>query len=150
GVGATACSGVAALADLGVDRVDVVARRPERAAEIVRVGEHLGTEVSVHPWERVSELATAEILVSTVPADAAGAVAETVVRRVGVVFDAIYDPWPTTLAARSAERDLTVVNGFDLLVHQAVLQVEAMTGVADGPLARMRAAGEDALAARSA
>jgi shikimate dehydrogenase len=34
-------------------------------------------------------------------------------------------------------------------VHQAVLQVELMTGVEQGPLDAMRRAGENALAGRS-
>lgn len=37
------------------------------------------------------------------------------------------------------------MGGLDLLVHQAVLQVELMTGHAARPLAAMRAAGEAAL-----
>jgi len=40
-----------------------------------------------------------------------------------------------------------LVSGLDLLVHQAVLQFELFTGV-PGPLAAMRAAGEEALTAR--
>ncbi len=56
--------------------------------------------------------------------------------------------WPTPLAAAWAEGGGRVVGGLDLLVHQAVLQVEQMTGRAPAPLAAMRAAGEEALATR--
>ena len=45
---------------------------------------------------------------------------------VPVVFDVVYDPWPTPLAASAGGRVL--VAGLDLLVHQAVLQVELFTG----------------------
>jgi shikimate dehydrogenase len=41
-----------------------------------------------------------------------------------------------------------VVSGLDLLVHQAVLQVEQMTGRSPAPVEAMRAAGEHALGAR--
>jgi shikimate dehydrogenase len=41
-----------------------------------------------------------------------------------------------------------VISGLDLLVHQAVLQVEQMTGRAPAPVDAMRTAGEHALAAR--
>ena len=68
-------------------------------------------------------------------------------RDVPVVFEVIYDPWPTPIAAAAADRVL--VSGLDLLVHQAVLQFELFTGV-PGPLAAMRAAGEGELAARHA
>jgi shikimate dehydrogenase len=64
----------------------------------------------------------------------------------------IYAPWPTALAAAWVERGAPVAGGLDLLVHQAVLQVVAMTGV-DESLAPslvdpLRAAGLAALAAR--
>jgi shikimate dehydrogenase len=41
-----------------------------------------------------------------------------------------------------------LVSGLDLLVHQAALQVELMTGTAPAPLEAMRLAGERALAVR--
>jgi shikimate dehydrogenase len=47
-----------------------------------------------------------------------------------VLFDVLYDPWPTPLAAAWAAAGGTVLGGLDLLVHQAVLQVELMTGAA--------------------
>ena len=68
-----------------------------------------------------------------------------------VLFDVLYDPWPTPLAAAWAAAGGTVLGGLDLLVHQAVLQVELMTGqVVDRPavVAAMLAAGRDALANR--
>lgn len=49
--------------------------------------------------------------------------------RVGTLFDVIYHPWPTPLAAAWAERGGIVLGGRDLLLHQAVTQVELMTGV---------------------
>jgi shikimate dehydrogenase len=66
-----------------------------------------------------------------------------------VVFDVVYDPWPTPLAAQATDRGQVLVAGLDLLVHQAVLQVELMTGVRGAPLQAMRRAGETALASRS-
>jgi shikimate dehydrogenase len=46
----------------------------------------------------------------------------------GVLLDVLYAPWPTPLAAAWAAAGGTVLGGLDLLVHQAVLQVELMTG----------------------
>jgi shikimate dehydrogenase len=88
-----------------------------------------------------------EVVVSTVPADAQD---DSLVARcadVPVVFDVVYDPWPTPLAAAATDRIL--VAGLDLLVHQAVLQFELFSGV-PGPLDAMRAAGEEAMAVRRA
>ncbi len=65
-----------------------------------------------------------------------------------MLFDVLYDPWPTPLAAAWTG---PVLGGLDLLVHQAVLQVELMMGqnvdrraVAEA----MFAAGEAELSAR--
>jgi shikimate dehydrogenase len=66
----------------------------------------------------------------------------------GTLFDVLYNPWPTPLAAAWSARGGAVVGGLDLLVHQAMLQVEQMTGLKPAPLAAMRAAGEAALRGR--
>lgn len=48
--------------------------------------------------------------------------------RSGAYLDVVYDPWPTPLAAAYRSIGRAVVGGLELLVHQAALQVEAMTG----------------------
>ena len=66
-----------------------------------------------------------------------------------VVFDVVYDPWPTPVAQAASRAGRVLVSGLDLLVHQAARQVELMTGVPEAPLGAMRAAGEAALAERA-
>jgi shikimate dehydrogenase len=61
-----------------------------------------------------------------------------------VVFDVVYDLWPTPLAAAAEGLGRRLVGGLDLLVHQAALQVRLMTG-SDVPVGTLRAAGERAL-----
>jgi shikimate dehydrogenase len=63
------------------------------------------------------------------------------------LFDVVYAPWPTQLAAAWSTAGGDVVGGLDLLVAQAALQVHLMTG-REPPTDVMRAAGEAALAAR--
>ncbi|MEV4461735.1 shikimate dehydrogenase, partial [Microbispora sp. NPDC049633] len=62
----------------------------------------------------------------------------------------VYAPWPTALAAAAGARGRTVLGGFPMLLHQAVRQVELMTGRADVPVETMRAAGEAEIARRAA
>jgi shikimate dehydrogenase len=67
---------------------------------------------------------------------------------VGTLFEVLYEPWPTPLAAAWAARHGEVVDGLALLVHQAVLQVGLMTGAevdVPGFADLLRAAGERAL-----
>ena len=58
-----------------------------------------------------------------------------------MLFDAIYDPWPTPLAAAAAaDGGCRMVSGLDLLLAQAVGQFEQFTGVVPAPEAPMRQA----------
>ena len=45
-----------------------------------------------------------------------------------VVFDAVYDPWPTPLATAAEEAGRASLNGLDLLAGQAVDQFYLLTG----------------------
>ncbi|MFE0734179.1 shikimate dehydrogenase [Streptomyces sp. NPDC058855] len=148
GAGATASSALAALARVCAGPVTAYVRSEARAEEMRGWGERLGLEVRTAGWDRAAEALAAPLVVATTPAGTTNALAADVPGRVGTLFDVLYDPWPTPLAAAWSERGGKVVGGLDLLVHQAVLQVEQMTGVPRAPLAAMRAAGERALAAR--
>lgn len=148
GAGATASSALAALARICTGEVTVYVRSAERAAEMQRWGERLGVAVRTADWADAAEAFAAPLVVATTPAGATDALAASVPERPGTLFDVLYEPWPTPLAAAWQQRGGAVVGGLDLLVHQAVLQVEQMTGRVPAPLAAMRAAGEAALAAR--
>lgn len=148
GAGATAASTGLALCELGATRVRLLARDPARAAETVEaIRRHpSGPEVEVLPL--AGGVATGEVVVSTVPAAAQTGAVVDLCAGAEVVFEVVYDPWPTPLAAAASARGRVVVGGLDLLVHQAALQFTAFTGV-PAPLAAMRAAGEGELRARS-
>ncbi|UUZ61917.1 hypothetical protein [Nocardioides sp. B-3] len=81
---------------------------------------------------------------STIPADAQDERPVRACVAVPTLFEIVYHPWPTPLAASVGDRVL--VSGFDLLLHRAAVQFELFTGEA-APLAAMRAAGERALIA---
>ncbi|MFB6840447.1 shikimate dehydrogenase [Streptomyces sp. NPDC056361] len=148
GAGATASSALAALARICVGPVTAYVRSEARAEEMRGWGERLGVEVRTADWERAAEAFASPLVVATTPAGTTNALADAVPEGPGTLFDVLYDPWPTALAAAWSERGGKVVGGLDLLVHQAVLQVEQVTGRVPAPLAAMRAAGERALAAR--
>ena len=147
GGGATATSMVHALADRGCRHVTIRVRDAARAADTVAAsGRHpRAPEVVVRALDE--EPVTADIVVSTVPVGAQTAAVVRHAEGARAVFDAVYDPWPTPLAAYALASGQVLVSGLDLLVHQAALQVELMTGVAEAPLAAMRRAGEAAWAA---
>ncbi|MGQ4386668.1 shikimate dehydrogenase [Streptomyces sp. SAS_270] len=148
GAGATASSALAALARICTGEVVAYVRSTERAAEMRQWGERLDIEVRTADWADAEEALRAPLVIATTPAGATDALAAAVPERPATLFDVLYDPWPTDLAARWSAYGGAVVSGLDLLVHQAVLQVEQMTGRTPAPLDAMRKAGEHALAAR--
>ncbi|MFG3048600.1 shikimate dehydrogenase [Streptomyces sp. NPDC048241] len=148
GAGATASSALAALSRVCAGEVVVYVRSAARAAEMREWGERLDVRVRTADWTDAAEALRAPLVIATTPAGTADALATAVPERPATLFDVLYDPWPTELAARWSMFGGAVVGGLDLLVHQAVLQVERMTGRAPAPLEAMRHAGEKALAAR--
>ncbi|MFD6889967.1 shikimate dehydrogenase [Streptomyces sp. NPDC059957] len=148
GAGATASSALAALARICTGEVTAYVRSEARAAEMREWGERLGVDVRTADWSRAAEALAAPLVIATTPAGATDELAGSVPAAPGTLFDVLYDPWPTPLAAAWTRRGGKVLGGLDLLVHQAVLQVELMTGAPTAPLGAMRAAGEAALRAR--
>lgn len=148
GAGATAASALAALSLVCSGPVTAYVRSAARAEEMRGWGDRLGVDVHTEPWSDAAAGMGAPLVVATTPAGAADHLAGSVPGRPGFLFDVLYDPWPTPLAGAWQRKGGTVAGGLDLLVHQAVLQVEQMTDRFPGPLAAMRAAGEAALAAR--
>ncbi|GAA1919164.1 shikimate dehydrogenase [Nocardioides hwasunensis] len=159
GGGATAGSVGLALADLGVTSIELLVREESRAAEtadllrshpaapaitVRSLGGGQRSDASGPP----APGSAVDVVVSTVPAAAQTGELVDRWRDVPVVFEALYDPWPTPLAAAATASGRALVSGLDLLVHQAALQFELFTG-RTAPLAVMREAGERALAARN-
>jgi shikimate dehydrogenase len=154
GAGATACSALAAVGDLGAPGADVVLRDPSRAAGLLATAARLGLQVRLRPWEDLSndDAMAPDLLISTAPAGAADTYAERMrltAQAPRFVLDVVYHPWPTPLARAAAAAGSLVASGYAMLLHQAAAQVELMTGK-PAPLAAMRAAGEAELARREA
>jgi shikimate dehydrogenase len=149
GGGATATSMLLALAERGLRHATLVVRDPERAGATMHAvaAHHSAPVVELVTLSEPSEL-TGDVLVSTVPASAQVPELLAAVAEIPLVFDVVYDPWPTPLAAAAERSGRTVLSGLDLLVAQAINQVVAMTGRHDVPAGAMRRAAEEELAAR--
>jgi shikimate dehydrogenase len=141
GGGGTARAALAAAAQLGTGQVTVVARRPAAVDELASTAATLGVRLLGVPWAEAPGAFDVDAVISTVPKGAADELAAAVSWRPGsLLFDAIYDPWPTPLAAAATARGVRVVSGLDLLLAQALGQFEQFTGVTPAPEAAMRAA----------
>lgn len=151
GGGATGGSMLLALAELGCERVTLLARDPARVAfaHAAGRGHPRAPRIEVGSLGNLAAVGPVDLLVSTIPAEAqADLVGSVATAR--AVFDVVYDPWPTPFALAAGELDIPMVSGLDLLVHQAAVQFTLMTGADPAPLSQMRAAGEAALARRTA
>ena len=131
GSGGTAPAAIVALAELGVGDITVVARNPDKAARLVELATRVGAAARFCDLDgsAVADRVTAAgVLVSTLPADVAGRYSD-VFAGAPVLLDAIYDPWPTPLAAAVAAAGGRVISGLQMLLHQAFAQVEQFTGL---------------------
>ncbi|MFC7531251.1 shikimate dehydrogenase [Actinoplanes sp. GCM10030250] len=146
GGGGTARAALAAAAELGAESVVVVTRRPEAREELEPVAVALGVKLETVAWSDAPGAFDADAIISTVPKGAADELTDQVKWRVGsVYFDALYDPWPTPLAAGATAAEVPVFSGLDLLLAQALSQFEQFTAVDAAPEEAMRAALDEAI-----
>lgn len=125
GNGATARSLLVALSGLSVRNVTVLARDPARAVTLCELGISLGIDITAQPMD--ASFRETDLLASTVPTSATEKWANIWAERAEVLFDAVYDPWPTPLA-RAASPEQPVITGLELLAGQAVDQFRLLTG----------------------
>ena len=154
GGGATAASVLLGLADLGCRHATLLVREAARAtATVEAVHRHrtppLLTVARLEDLDR--RVVDADLLVSTIPAEAQGQGVLSAAAQVGAVFEVVYDPWPTPLAETALSVGLPLVDGLDLLAHQALRQVALMTGRPEDAVGVevLREAGRAELARRS-
>ena len=121
GAGATAASALVAATEIGATRIEVRARRPERAAGLVALGDRLGIRVSADSLHSTSR--AVPLTIATLPSGTALPVATTapLAAAGGALFDAAYAPWPSALAAGWG--DGPTISGLGMLLHQAVRQI---------------------------
>jgi len=134
---------------MGASTLHVVGRSEPGLAELVGLGRLVGADVIATELSGagVARALGNPVVVTTVPADVAERLApQASDGAAGILFDVLYDPWPTPLARRWPG---TVIGGLELLVHQAVGQIELMTGHTV-PASILREAGRKSLSARNA
>ena len=131
GSGGTAPAVVAGLAARGTRHVTITARDAGRAADVLDLARRCGlaTDFCDIGGASLAEIAGGvDIVINTVPADAVAPYAAGLAAT-PVLLDAIYDPWPTPLAAAVDARGGRVISGLQMLLNQAFTQVELFTGM---------------------
>ena len=141
GAGGTGRAAAAAV-DAPNRKIEVITRNPKREAAMRNAVSM--AELSFIDWTGPINL-DADLVINTTPKGAA----DKLPSGNGVLFESLYDPWPTNLAI---SWDGKVIDGLELLIHQAIDQIHLMTGfVIDRNIMAqlLRAAGEAELKDRS-
>ena len=140
GGGATATAAIAALGQLGVTTPVVAVRDRARAGALLRASTKMGLTVRfITLDEAASRASGADLVVSTIPADAGAAVGAEVTTASGTLLDVIYSPLVTPLGSAWETAGGSRIGGERMLLHQAAEQVRLMTGL-EAPIHEMNAA----------
>ena len=143
GAGGTAAAAVLAALSAGAASVLLVARNAAAANDL---RERTGRVARFAPWTRArEEVDAADVVVNTTPRYAADELAAG--WRGKPLVEVIYEGWPTPLARAAAAGGHPVAGGLYVLAHQAVRQIELVTGRRPDPDVLLAAA-EAAHAAR--
>lgn len=153
GARATASSALAALGELGITSSTVAARRFGGPGSVVAAASRLGVTIEQVLWSDTAAVdraaASADLVISTLPASAADPFAERLhVREGQILLDVVYSPRDTALRSAFESAAGVVAEGTDMLVFQAAAQVQLMTGRSPDTDV-MREALEDELERRS-
>ena len=149
GAGGTAQAALAALREFGERAPRVLVRDVARTVDLRAAADRLRVRPVISGGLLDAPLPDADLVISTLPADAADSLSPMRWAPETVVLDVVYAPWPTPFAASAAAAGCRIVSGLTVLLHQAVAQVELMTG-APGPVERMRSALQAAMRAQQA
>ena len=126
GGGATARAAVAAC-DGVATRISVMVRSQSKVGEISNCVEF--SDLDFLEWGDTNIFETADLVISTTPEFATDSLVQNFPSNpTGVFFDVLYKPWPTLALETWSGFGGQVVDGLDLLIHQAIDQVEIFSG----------------------
>jgi len=123
GGGATARAAVAAATEFS-NEITVFLRNSKRSEGLRRAVGDSGAELVLAPWSQIAHGLTAPLVISTTPKGATDSYVDQLPITPGLLFEALYDPWPTALVSAWSSKGAQVLGGLDLLVEQAIEQIK--------------------------
>lgn len=119
GAGGTARAALVAL-DKFSGEIKVYRRNESRDISLKKAN----PRVSIRNWDEISKAFDSKVVINALPNEGIESIAS-FARPVRVIIDALYHPWPTLL---SKSQDIKYIGGKDLLVAQALRQIEIFGG----------------------
>lgn len=120
GAGATARAAVAYLSSISRE-IHVVNRNTARKAGL---DSSSSIRIDYLPWGETELINSADLVINTTPGNIGDLFVPSVSQPRGVFFEVLYNPWPTQLAQAWSSSGGKVIDGIELLIHQAISQVE--------------------------
>ena len=133
GGGGTARAAIGAL-NTKVKAVDVLLRSEGRLPALIKAAPNL----KVNALDMSKALDDYDLIIQTTPSGVFDEQVSNTARANGTLLEAIYKPWPTKLVERYAELGGKVISGKELLVEQALYQIELFSST-KFDFAKMRA-----------
>ena len=124
GGGGTARAAMGAL-NSKVKEVDVFLRSDSRMSALAKAAPKL----LIHKRDLADPLDSYDLIIQTTPAGSFDDYVLYTKRTSGILLEAIYKPWPTQLVKHFEELGGRVISGKELLVEQALFQIEIFSGV---------------------
>jgi shikimate dehydrogenase len=145
GAGATARAVIAACDGVS-EKVTVINRTVEREQAMRMAGPALN--IDFIPWSSAIDFTKFDLVVNTTPGDTASIFCDQLGSGSTTFFEVLYHPFPTQLLSQWRSTGGFGIDGLDLLIHQAISQVEifASCTIDRSSIAKMlRVVGETAL-----
>jgi len=131
GSGGSAPAAVLALARGGAKRITIANRTFEKAQALAeRIGKLYNTEIAAIPLQELDGIPEINVLIQTTSAGFGSQANQSPVsnprffERVGMALDIVYAPWETQFLRDARACGIQCVNGFDMLVYQAIASYE--------------------------
>ena len=124
GGGGTARAALGAL-DGKCGEMDILLRNPDRAEKL----SSCLTSSRINIFDMKHDLAKYDLVIATVPMGVSDMVTIDASSVSGLLLEALYRPWPTKLVERWEIAGGNVISGLDLLVEQALFQIELFSKV---------------------
>ena len=123
GGGATARSAVAAASKFAAN-ITAYIRDPTREESLFQAKGDGRSTLKIARWDQAHEALIEPLVISTTPQGVTDVLVEFIPVVPGILFEALYEPWPTALVSNWERNSGRVISGLDLLVEQGIEQLK--------------------------